>query len=281
MATTYQDALDCVAQLPITDIVRLTEHLTSQRSYVRIPYNVAGAEWIQYYVPGLLPMQRGQTLLSKEPETIAWIDRFEPGSRLWDIGANVGIYTLYAALTKQCEVMAFEPLAQNYLILNKNISLNQIDDRVTALNIALCEEKEINRFNLRSTVDGSSLHAFGQTRQWDGQEFSPVFRQGMLGLSIDELRAEFHLPCPHYIKVDVDSIEHAILRGGRETLADPEMRGLLVELDSAVEDYEEVIAMLDSCGLSLATTHADQSQRPDGSLHGNFIFERVAMAVGS
>jgi hypothetical protein len=51
---------------------------------------------------------RARTLLEKEPETIAWIDTFADGDVQRDIGANVGVYSLYAALRGH-EVLSFEP----------------------------------------------------------------------------------------------------------------------------------------------------------------------------
>lgn len=38
------------------------------------------------------------TLLEKEPETIEWIDGFGAGETMWDVGADVGIYSIYAAM---------------------------------------------------------------------------------------------------------------------------------------------------------------------------------------
>ena len=41
---------------------------------------------------------RVDRILSKEPETIEWINSFENDSIFFDIGANIGIYTLYSAI---------------------------------------------------------------------------------------------------------------------------------------------------------------------------------------
>lgn len=53
---------------------------------------------------------RAQTLMTKEPDSLKWIDSMQPGSVFWDIGANVGALTLYAAQRGDLEVWAFEPL---------------------------------------------------------------------------------------------------------------------------------------------------------------------------
>ena len=49
---------------------------------------------------------RYKTLFLKEPETIEWLRALGPDDVLWDIGANVGVYSLYAAIVTGCRVVA-------------------------------------------------------------------------------------------------------------------------------------------------------------------------------
>ena len=60
-------------------------------------------------VPNWLAGWRVDTFSSKEPETLEWIDSLPEGSVLWDVGANVGLYSVYAAKKRRCRVWAFEP----------------------------------------------------------------------------------------------------------------------------------------------------------------------------
>ena len=50
-----------------------------------------------------------------------------------DIGANVGMYSIWAAVTRDISVISIEPESQNYAVLNKTILLNNLKDKVTAL----------------------------------------------------------------------------------------------------------------------------------------------------
>ena len=52
---------------------------------------------ISFYCHGEVPLIRARTLLTKEPETILWIDDFNKDDVFWDVGANIGPYSLYAA----------------------------------------------------------------------------------------------------------------------------------------------------------------------------------------
>ena len=59
---------------------------------------------------------RAMSALTKQPATIEWIDSFSPGSVFWDVGANVGVYALYAARRGDAKVVAFEPAAVNFFL---------------------------------------------------------------------------------------------------------------------------------------------------------------------
>lgn len=51
----------------------------------------------RFAVPNNLNRYRIKTFSTKLPETLEWIDNFPQGSVLWDVGANVGLYSIYAA----------------------------------------------------------------------------------------------------------------------------------------------------------------------------------------
>ena len=73
--------------------------------------------------PNFLMRYRHKTFFSKEPETIKWIDEFKKGSTFFDIGANIGLYSIYAAEVKNSSVYAFEPSFFNLEFLARNILL--------------------------------------------------------------------------------------------------------------------------------------------------------------
>ena len=90
---------------------------------------------------------RAKGLLTKQKATIAWIDSFRPDSVFWDIGANIGSYTLYAALRPDMRVVAFEPAAVNYFILAANCELNGFGERVDCLPIGVGGGKSVERLD--------------------------------------------------------------------------------------------------------------------------------------
>ena len=71
---------------------------------------------------------RAKSFFSKEPATVKWIDSFEKNSNFLDIGANIGIYSLYAA-SKDVNVVSLEPESSNYYQLNLNIADNSFQKK--------------------------------------------------------------------------------------------------------------------------------------------------------
>jgi len=102
---------------------------------------------IYFYCAGRVCLYRADAFHTKEPETLEWIDTFEPGDTLWDIGANVGVYSLYAAL-RPIQVLSFEPSAFNYFMLMKNIHMNGVDQRISALCLPFSNTNAMASFNM-------------------------------------------------------------------------------------------------------------------------------------
>ena len=191
----------------------------------------AGTARLKFYAPSPLLRARAAGVMSKEPDTIAWIDGFAADAVFWDIGANVGVFSLYAAATRRCRVLAFEPSAANFFALTKNIELNSLADRVTAYCLAVAPATELGIINLDSAAIGAAMSQFGKagegSRYANGQQ--PIV-QGAAGVTLDDLVARFNPQPPTYIKVDVDGLELPILLGGSTMLRRKELRQVMVEL---------------------------------------------------
>ncbi len=203
---------------------------------------------IVFECPNALCLNRARTMLTKEPGTISWIDGFEAGETFWDVGANVGVYTLYAAVMREVRVLAFEPSAANYHVLIRNIVANGLDGRIRALCIALDRTQHLAELNMFSAQEGSARHALGKAIDFRGRRFQPAFRQAALGVSIDRLCSEFGAPPPDHLKIDVDGPERAIVAGAANTLRT--CRSVLVEADlNDVAEVEEITSAMQTAGL--------------------------------
>ena len=102
---------------------------------------------LEFYTPNRLSFFRVKTFSTKEPETLDWIDQFQENKIFWDVGANIGLYSCYAAKKKLCKVYAFEPSIFNLEWLGRNIFLNNLTDKIVVLPIPLTNKISENRLN--------------------------------------------------------------------------------------------------------------------------------------
>ena len=193
---------------------------------------------MRFATTGSSSRKRLRTLFTKEPITLAWIDSFDEGEILYDVGANVGMYTIYAAVMRNSPVYAFEPEALNYAELNKNIFLNDLHERVLSYCLALTDVDKTDRLLLSDFGLGISYHDFEENSWTEDKAFAPDWvvskdsrrQQGCIGRRMDSLIAD-GLPAPAHIKIDVDGLEHRVIAGMAETLRRTDLKTVLVEIN--------------------------------------------------
>jgi FkbM family methyltransferase len=220
-----------------------------------------------------ITLWRAKTFFTKEPDTLEWIDDMQPGDVFFDVGANVGLYSLYAA-KRGLRVFAFEPESQNYAILNRNIYLNGMQESIAAFNLALSDRNLVDFIYLSQMEKGAALHNVGSPRDFSGNAFIPEFRQGIMAVTLDELVQTFKLPRPDHVKIDVDGCEAAIVSGAQETFANENFSSLLIELNMSLPVDQKTKEKLESSGFShdVKQIKGTQGDRFEGV--SNFIFHR-------
>jgi FkbM family methyltransferase len=207
-----------------------------------------GEAELAFAVPNSLNLFRANTFSSKEPETLEWIDRIPSGSVLWDIGANVGLYSCYAAKTRGCKVFAFEPSVFNLELLARNIRINKLVEKIVIIPLPLTSSLQISTLNMTSTDWGGALSTFDENHGDDGKNMNRIFEFSTVGLSMDQAVRLLDLPLPSYIKLDVDGIEHLILSGGEAVLR--QVTELAIEVnEDFVEQSENVKKYCEKAGL--------------------------------
>jgi FkbM family methyltransferase len=195
----------------------MTRALVAERLMQRVSMPTASGP-LHFETPSARSLHDPWSLYDNEPETIRWLDSLPAGAVLWDIGANIGVYALYAARARGLRVLAFEPSASSYAVLTRNIEINGLSDCVNAYCLAFAGDTRLDHLNMAHTEAGHSMHAFGETRTVEGA-LVPIFRQATPGFTIDRFSDLFEPAPPTHIKLDVDGLESAILGGGSETLA--------------------------------------------------------------
>jgi FkbM family methyltransferase len=219
-----------------------------------------GSLEMTFYTPNAVCRYRTDTFSTKEPETLEWIDRFGNEGAFYDIGANVGLYSVYYAKSHGGAVYAFEPSVLNLGLLAKNISINDLSDRVVIVPNPLTSENQVAPFHLSMLDEGGSMSTFGAETGHDGAALQTQLAYATTGMALDFMVEQGLIPQPPtMIKIDVDGIEHMILRGAEKVLALPGLQTVLIEVNEDVPSLAtEVEDLLRSAGLTLVERrHSD------------------------
>jgi FkbM family methyltransferase len=127
----------------------------------------------------------------------SFVDRVGENTLVWDVGANIGGYTLLAA-EKGASVTAFEPGHETHSELTQNILLNRLWDRVETEKVALSNESGEARLSHEEKTGSRTVGEHGEKIEL---------------LPGDSLKEE-----PEVVKIDVEGHEVEVLEGMRETL---------------------------------------------------------------
>jgi FkbM family methyltransferase len=178
------------------------------------------------------------------PEMLVWRRYLRPGDLFIDVGANIGIYTLYAV---ECgaEAIAVEPVPHSAARVREHLELNGYEAEVVEK--ALASEPGVVRM---TTGEDSYNHI---TTDGGGAEVEATTLDLLLG---DRTAG---------VKIDVEGFEHVVLAGARQALAEQRISLLqlewqierLVDDREGLEDRSPVKAMLDEAGYVLCLPGSD------------------------
>ena len=194
----------------------------------------------------------------KEEETIRWIqDYIEPNEKLFDIGASIGLYSLYAARWRKIRVRSFEPEIKAFQDLITNINLNDCVSLISPYNIALAHKSQFG------ALYAGYPHPYSQTfiPEEENVPHTAKLLHPIISITLDDFCRLFQLSPPDHIKLDVDGLELEILQGARKTL--PMIRTLMIEVeeDLAKNIKRDLLPLLRDVGLEEAPIVGPQSGR--------------------
>ena len=203
---------------------------------------------IKFYTPSLLASFRAKTIFTKEPDTIDWLNK--NGSKdncLFDIGANLGIYSIYYAKKFDAKVFSFEPSFKNLELLARNISLNALQENVSVISNPLADKFLVSKYYQGDFKAGAAEASFDNKRFMEEQEIEnkqinvdkeKIF-YNTLGISIDNLIDKNLIDFPKLIKIDVDGNEIEILEGCKNLLKRDKKISILIETRPQTEKTVE------------------------------------------
>jgi FkbM family methyltransferase len=183
-----------------------------------------------------ISLWRAETFWFKEPETIEWLNFFGSTENLHsivlvDVGANIGIYTLYwCSLNRNLRAISIEPFEENYKLLVSNVDMNDFTDRVKFLKQPLSSQKNYGVYNISDKRPGSSSFKFNCG---DIQDLgnSKLIESLTLDILLNRVVGQ------KILKIDVDGNDFDILQGAEESLTNKDIVSILIE-SSEIQQYE-------------------------------------------
>ncbi len=168
-----------------------------------------------------------------EYEKQEWISReVRPNRVFWDVGANVGFYSLLASkLVGSGRVFAFEPAPRNLSYLNQHLALNHATN-VEVLPTAVADRNGTSSFETEETGFMGHLSV-------EGSITVPT-------TTLDSLVKEGKVLPPDYVKMDIEGAELLALRGASDTFQ--RFRPVLFLATHGREMHVECCRLLESWG---------------------------------
>ena len=153
---------------------------------------------------------------SLDLDTNTWIKTFNENDVFYDVGANIGLYSIMAAKFMRATVFAAEIDLMNARMLYENVYMNNCQDNVTILPIGLDSHSHREKLFLKTMSYGDALHNLRQPNELivnpDTIQYNvPVF-------SLDDIIKVLGLPAPNKIKIDVDGVDLDVLKGSINAL---------------------------------------------------------------
>jgi len=210
---------------------------------------------------------RADTFWTKEPETIAWIESFKDGDTLLDVGANIGLYSLYAAKLGH-QTVAVEPHPSNFTALTMNT--RQLNRSLPVRAVYACVGHCSQMTDFQYDAHDAGTTGGGYTRMMPISV--PIYCY-----TVDELMGLYCGPYDH-IKVDVDGEEREIVLGMRESLGKQVFKSCLIEIEPKHRDF--VIGQFTVNGYSsispfnAMTPHSRTRRAREGIKVENIVFTR-------
>ena len=142
---------------------------------------------------------------------LLWEKLIKNDSIVFDIGANIGYYTIVAAnKAKKGRVYAFEPVSSNFHSLRQNITLNNLQNVITNQN-GISNIPGIYEYYVSST-DNSGMSGMQPAENFSGHV------EKVQTITIDEYVIEHSISSVDFIKIDIEGNELNSLKGMKNTL---------------------------------------------------------------
>jgi len=196
---------------------------------------------------------------TKEVEVRHYIDaHLKEGDVFFDIGANIGVFSLYASKRhKNLNIYCFEPEYSNLHYLKENVLKNGLMDQANIYSIAVSDTDGLSSLHVQDVTPGAAVHTESKTDiDITDEGYTVVWREGVAIRTLDSLCQDLKTT-PNAIKIDTDGNEFKILTGAAETLKNNLLRSIVLEMPPTIQGAADCATILTGAGFKLDWSRED------------------------
>jgi FkbM family methyltransferase len=218
---------------------------------------------------------RSKTFYSKEPETLKWLEFFAVINHnyeiLIDVGANIGIYTLYWLHFPNTRAIAIEPFDENIKLLSKNIRMNNFMSRVDIISKPLSSQNTLGWSTINDIRPGGSDYKLSLNNNLNQSNSIKVET-----LTLDSILGEKKEK--YILKIDTDGTDFDILKGAELALKDGKIVSILIESSEEdqgfIESYLKSFDLIADSRFNLIDEHSDTRRKINGKEERNRVYSK-------
>jgi FkbM family methyltransferase len=151
----------------------------------------------------------------------------------YDVGANVGAYSILASAVRGCRSYAFEPLPDTHDRLVDQIKINRIENLVTAKNCGIGASEELLEFT-------NTLNCMNKVN-------TDPNNKNVTKVPVVTLDQAVELKNKSIVKIDVEGYEKFVIEGGKQFFSDEKVEVLIIELNGSGREFGITDEELDVC----------------------------------
>lgn len=181
---------------------------------------------------------------SDEPLLSKAIEFVRPGSVVWDVGANLGLFSFASAglAGPEGRVLAFEPDLFLVRLLRRSARLNPEAAPVDVIPCGVTSSLSLLQFNIAERSRASNyVEGYGHSQTGGVREV-----QTIMGISLDWMAEQ--TPMPDVLKIDVEGAELEVVRGAAKVL---KTKRPVIILEVTPHSWEQISATLWGLGYTI------------------------------
>lgn len=194
---------------------------------------------------------RWYNYFEKDKEVRRYIEeKLSDDGIFFDIGANIGVFSIYAACIKnQVRVFSFEPEYSNLHLLKENIVYNNLENKVFPYSFAFSDKEGFSALHLQDVKPGTACHSESPDKETVVTEtgYEVKWSEGIMTTTIDRFCAANNI-YPEVVKIDTDGNEVKILKGASSVIKNQSLRAIILEIPFTEAEHLECEEILMSSG---------------------------------